>query len=307
MPQTAFYSINNDILSPLLGATLLLAFLIYNDAEVPNPRQGFWLGLAFAGTFLTKISNLPILAVAGAFVLWKIFELNRAGKLTAAAPSLAVLAATALLPIAGWMTWCKMNFGDFTGSILKIQFLNWTNKPFAQWFHHPMFTIKGFWYFISGNLSSLWQGEYLWHGRPLAFHDLNRFYVVFTLLMLLIVLIALNLPRVNFTRQQRLTAIYGFACVVASFAFFAVLSVKYDFHDCYYPSTAHPFFLSGRLMLGMLLPFLILIAIGLDRLTGSARDGFKFAVLVLVLIFMVAGEVSVDWNIFPNAYNWYHM
>jgi hypothetical protein len=43
-------------------------------------------GLALAATFLTKISNLPLLAVSGLVVLFKISRLAKAGKLRAAVP-----------------------------------------------------------------------------------------------------------------------------------------------------------------------------------------------------------------------------
>ncbi len=52
--------------------------------------------------------------------------------------------------MAAWMAWCKINFGDFTGSALKIQFLGWTHKPFAEWFHHPIFTRAGLLVFSEG-------------------------------------------------------------------------------------------------------------------------------------------------------------
>ena len=44
-----------------------------------------------------------------------------------------------------WLAWCKHAFGDFSGTAAKIQFLGWTHKPFAEWWHHPIFTPHGFW------------------------------------------------------------------------------------------------------------------------------------------------------------------
>ncbi len=306
MPQTTFYSLNNDVFSPLLFGAVFLSWLKFQDAEVPDPRQSFWLGLALAGTFLTKLSNLPLLVVMAVFIGWKIYRLARAGKLLAAQPSLGILAATALLPMAAWMAWCKMRFGDLTGSAQKIQFLGWTGKPFAEWFHHPIFTPKGFWTFISENFSTLWQGEFLWRLKPLALPGVDRFYVFMTLVLLLVALIVLWKFRQTLTSQQQSAAIFGFSCLVAMFAFFALLSVKYDFHDCFNPSRAHPYFTSGRLMLGMLIPFLLLLALGLDRLLDKV-PGLKFPVLAIVLAFMAASEIMVDWRIFPNPYNWFHM
>jgi hypothetical protein len=83
--------------------------------------------------------------------------------------------------------------------------------------------------------------------------------------------------------------------------------VQYDFHDCFYPSREHPFFVSGRLMLGMLVPFLLLFTYGLDRLLSRLQNSGKFAVLLAWLAFMLASEITIDKPIFGNAYNWFHL
>jgi hypothetical protein len=307
MPQSTFYAINNDIFSPLTFGAVFVLLLKCWEAERLPPRLALATGLALAATFLTKISNLPLLAVAGVFLAWKTVRLAQSGKLRASVPALAILAACAGLPMAAWMTWCKIIFGDFTGSVLKIQFLGWTNKPFAEWFHHPMFTPRGLWTFVSENLSTFWQGEILWQRRPLAIPGVNLFYVILTLVLLAIVLGALRRRSPGFTAAQRTAAWLAFACMAAMFAFFALLSVKYDFHDCFYPSREHPFFTSGRLMLGLLIPFLLLFASGLDQVLKKFTNATKFTVLAALLLFMLASEITIDWQIFPNEYNWFHL
>ena len=307
MPQTTFYAINNDILSPLTFGAAFVLLLKFWDAEKLSSRLAAAIGLALAATFLTKISNLPLLAVAGIFLIWKIIRLAQTGKLRASVPALGILAACAALPAAAWMARCKIVFGDFTGSVLKIQFLGWTNKPLAEWFHHPIFTASGFWYFLKGNLASFWQGEILWQRQPLAIPAVDWFYVLLTLLLLLVALAALLKRPAQFSAPQRTAAWFGFACLAAALAFFALLSVKYDFQDCFYPSREHPFFVSGRLLLGALVPFLILFAAGLDRALGKLGGNAKFTVLAALLIFMLASEITIDWKIFPNEYNWFHL
>ena len=234
-------------------------------------------------------------------------HLERQGKLPAARPALGILVASAGLPMAAWMAWCQTSFGDFTGSILKIQFLGWTQKPFLEWFHHPLFTPKGFWIFLSENLSTFWQGEFLWQRKPLAIPGVDRFYVLLTLALLLVALIVRCRQRTPLSAPERLAMDFGFACLLAMFAFFALLSVKYDFQDCFYPSRAHPFFTSGRLMLGLLIPFLVLFTFGLDRLLGKIGENTKFIILALLLLFMLGSEITLDWKIFPNDYNWFHL
>jgi hypothetical protein len=306
MPQTTFYAINNDILSPLAFGAVFVLLLKCWKAETLAPRLAAATGLALAAAFLTKISNLPLLAVAGTFLALKIFRLAQTGRLRASVASLAILAVCAGLPMAAWMAWCKITFGDFTGSVLKIQFLGWTNKPFAEWFHHPIFTTGGLWTFVSDNLSSFWQGEILWQRQPLAIPGVKLFYVLLTLAMLAIAATRLQKPASN-AAPAPAALWFSFTCLAAAFAFFALLSVKYDFQDCFYPSRAHPFFTSGRLMLGLLIPFLLLFAVGLDQAMKRFTVTAKFTVLATLLVFMLASEITTDWKIFPNEYNWFHL
>ena len=60
-------------------------------------------------------------------------------------------------------------------------------------------------------------------------------------------------------------------------------------------------------MLGMLIPFLLLFTCGLDRALGKFSSAAKFTILAALLAFMLASEITVDWAIFPNEYNWFHL
>jgi len=307
MPQTIFYAINNDILAPLTFGAAFLLLLKFWEIEIPNPRLAAATGLALAATFLTKISNLPLLAVAGLFLALKIFRLARTGKLQASASALWFLLVCAGLPMVAWLAWCKTNFGDFTGSAAKIHLLNWTDKPLAEWFQHPLFTASGLWLFLKGNLATFWQGELLWHRQPLASPGVDLIYVLLTLALLAFALMALLKRSTPLSTAQRTALWLAFASLAALFAFFALLSVKYDFQDCFYPSRAQPFFVSGRLLLGALVPTLILLVAGLDRVLGKFSERVKFIALAALLVCMVATEITLDWKIFPNEYNWFHL
>jgi branched-subunit amino acid transport protein len=307
LPQTIFYAINNDVLSPLIFGTAFLLLSNFWERETITNRHAAVTGLALAAAFLTKLSNLPLLAVAGFFLAWKIIPLAKTNGWKKAGAALGIFTACAALPIAAWLFWCKTNFGDFTGSALKIQFLGWTNKPFAEWFQHPIFTASGFWFFVKGNLATFWQGEMLWHREPLALPWLNVFYTLLTGGLLAVLLLVLGRRPAAFSSPQRTALWFGLACLAAMFTFLALLSVKYDFHDCFYPSREKPFFISGRLMLGMLVPFLILVAAGLDQLLGKFNLRVKFAVLATLLVFMLGTEFAANWPVFSNAYNWFHL
>jgi hypothetical protein len=307
MPQTAFYSITNDVLSPLCFGAAFLCLIRLWRAEIPGMKLGIATGLALAAAFLTKISNLPLLAVSAAWVLLKCWRLSKSGKLRASSPALAALALAAGLPAASWLVWCKLVYGDFTGSAAKIQILGWTHKPFADWWHHPIFTPQGLWLFVSENLASFWRGELVWHLKRLALPAVDAVYVITSICLLCVAMFAASSRFKLTTTTQRQALLLGLGIFLATFAFLGFLSIIYDFHDCPYPSRGHPYFTSGRLMLGALIPFLLLFIFGLDctmkRLSGTA----KFSILAVVILFMLASEIAADWPVFSCPYNWFHL
>lgn len=308
MPQSAFYSIGNDMLSALcFGAAFILLNQFLRE-ESPGARLGAALGLALAATLLTKMTNLPLVALAGAVLISKFFVLTKNGwKCRPPLAAWAMLLLCALLPTAGWLGWCKHGFGDFTGSELKIQLLGWTHKPFSEWWHHPIFTLHGVWFFASNLMASFWQGEFYWHGHPLAWRTIDVIYAALSIGSIVLALANLRFrpggtPSLQF--QVLWIALTGFVSVVT---FLAFLSLIYDFHDCFRPSREFPYFTSGRMMLGALIPFLLLFVFGLDRALNRFGDRIKFFVLGGLVSLMVVSEVAVNWPVFSSQYNWFHM
>ncbi len=308
IPQSAFYSIQNDALSPLTFGVAFICLVKLLRADIPGVRLGTFTGLALAAVFLTKISNLPLLAVSGAVVLFKISCLAKADKLRAAFPALAALALCAGLPIGGWLAWTKCHFGDFSGTASKIQFLGWTHKSFGEWWHHPIFTPHGLWTFVSGLMATFWQGEFLWHRQPLSLPVVDAIYAISSVGFVGVAVAALLSRSTGATGPQRQALGFGFCCVVAAAAFLGFLSIIYDFQDCFYPSRAHPYFTSGRLMLGALIPFLLLYLYGMDCALSWIKNRWaKPLVLAGLILFMLISEITIDRMIFSNAYNWFHM
>ncbi len=308
LPQSAFYSIQNDVLSPLCFGAAFICLVRLWRAEIPGARLGAAAGLALAATFLTKISNLPLLAVSGAVVLLKIGRLVKAEQLRAAGPALAALAVCAGLPAIAWLAWCKYNFGDFTGTVAKIQHLRWTPKPFSEWWHHPIFTPQGFWTFLSGLLATFWRGELLWHRRPLALPMVDVIYTLSSIFFIGAAVTALLSQSAVVATRQRQALWFGFWSFIAAVGFLGFLSIRYDFHDCFYPSRDHPYFTSGRLMLGALIPFLLLYLYGLDRVLFLVKNRWiRPLVLVGMISFMLISETIIDARLFPNACNWFHL
>jgi hypothetical protein len=306
-PQSAFYAVQNDVLSPLGFGAAFVCLVNFLRAEIPSARQGIFTGLTLAAVFLTKMTNLPLIAVAAAVVLLKIQRLAGARKFRAALPSVISLALCAGLPMEIWTTWCKYNFGDFTGTAIKIHYLHWTHKPFAEWWLHPIFTPHGLWTFLSELTGTFWEGEITWHRVLLVPPFMNA---PFTLLSFGFIGIALAALRPRFaaaTQPQREALWIGFWSFAGLVALFAFLSISYDFHDCPYPSREHPYFISGRLMLGALIPFLLLFVFGIDRALKKSGDRAKFLTLAGLVLFMVVSEIASDWPVFFSQYNWFHL
>src|SRR5437899_2611081 len=98
MPQTAFYSLNNDVPGALLvGAALcgLLSYLL--SAELKGYTFCVLTGLAVAAALLTKLSNhalVPLLVIA---ILQKLRQANSKGTLRRHLSSLGALAACSAL------------------------------------------------------------------------------------------------------------------------------------------------------------------------------------------------------------------
>ena len=302
LPQVAFYSICDDALSPLSFGAAFVCVLGWVRAKTPGIRLGALTGLTLAATFLTKMSNLPLLAVAFIVVFLKTFLMVRSHQFARILPSLLALLGCVLVPMAAWAAWCKIRFGDFTGLAGISQPLGWTIKPFSQWWSHPIFTPGGLWIFLSGNIATFWQDEKLWHGQPFSLASVDLTYTLITLFIVIIAMLNIKKPEAS----QRWALVFALAVMAAELASFGFSSIIYDFHYCVYPSRDFPYFVSGRLMLGALVPFLLLFSFGLDRALQKFGNIGKFFALAVFVAFMLGTEIAADWPIFQSQYNWYH-
>lgn len=307
IPQDAFYSIENDALSPVCFGLVLICLLRLWSVEVPDKKLGAITGLALAATYLAKLTNLPLLAVAAAVVVFKVISLVRARKLRPALPGLAWLGLCAGLPVAGWTFWCLANYGDLTGSADKMKLLTWTRKPFSLWWHHPIFTAGGCWTFVSQTLASFWRGEFTWYNQRLASPLADAIYIFSSLLFCAGALLGV-LPRSRASAPQRRAIWISLACFAATVLFFAWLSISLDFGDCYYPSQEYPYFTSGRLLTGALVPFAVVYVYGLERALRWTKRRWPFVLaLVCLCLLMTVSEIIVNRPAFSSAYNWFHL
>jgi hypothetical protein len=308
-PAQTFYSIQNDVLSPIcFGIAFILLMRLWR-VETPGIPLCSGIGLSLAAAYLTKLTNVPLIAAAGIFIALKIFQLIRKGTFRRSLPALSALFVCAAGPVAAWAAWMKIAFGDFTGSAAKLRFITWTPKPFSQWWHHPIFTPHGLWEFTSQLAYSFWQGaEIQWHANQLDQPAVNAVYVVLTMSLLAFALLSLFTRPKQIMDFQRQALWFCVGCLAAGVAFLAWLSIIYDFGICLDPSPQHPYLAEARLILGAMIPCLLLYLYGLNYLLRDAKKPWvKPFVLAVIILFMLVSEIAVDWTVFASQYNWYHL
>ena len=307
MPQNAFYSIENDVASPLFFGLTFYFLIRWLGAESPSAGLGAALGLAFAAAFLSKMTNIPLLAITAVVVFFKAWQHIRQGKGRETARALGGFLYCTGLPAIAWIAWCEVHFGDATGTAVRNQYLSWTVKPFSQWWHHPIFSPGGLWTYLSGEVGTFWQGEIMWHGYSLRLPGTDNLYTVLTLVLLAATLPALLWRSSNGPLAQTRVLQLALAYFVAELGFFGLMSIVYDYHNCFNPSPKHPYFMAGRMMLGALIPFLLVFVYGLDRLLSRFGRAIKFVTLIAMVAAMLSLEIVSDRILFTSPYNWYHL
>lgn len=306
LPQTAFYSLGNDTISALCFGATFICLLKWLHRERPSVLLGATTGLAFAAAYLAKVTNFPLLIVTLGVLSLKAFQNVRERKWPAVAPAFMAFLGCAVPLIGCWMLWSKLHFGDLTGSKLNTQFFALTIKPFADWWHHPIFSPSGIWTYLSGQMTTFWQGQFMWHYQFLMLPGTDIFYTALSLGLFAAALTRLS-SRSNPDAFQRHALWLSMVCFMILLLFFAILSVIYDFSGCPDPTPAHPYFREGRLMIGALVPFMLIMAYGLDRVLNGLKTTTKFITLSTLIAIMFAVEIGTDWPAFSNPYNWFHL
>jgi len=307
-PQDIYYSIQSDTLSPLCFGAAFVGLVRWLQTDTPGPRLGALTGLALAASWLVKISDLPLVAVAILAVLIQSSRRAREGKLRAALPSLVLMLICAALPIGAWCLWSQHVFGDPTGSSAKIQLLGWTRKPFLHWWPHPIFTPSGFWSYWSELMALFWRGEFVWGRRPLAMPAVDAFYGISSLLLPAAAVASLVWKRSDMTSGQRQALWLSAGSFAAAVALLGLTSIAFDFGNCFYPSPAHPYVTSGRLLCGALIPFLLLYAHGLDKAFGPVKSGAaRMLALGGIVLLITISEYVLNLPAFSSEYNWFHL
>jgi Predicted membrane protein (DUF2142) len=314
IPQNVFCAMNNDVLSPVCFGGLFLCVLQWLRKDPPSLLLGTVTGVAIASTYLTKLSNLPLIVVAVVVIL------ARLGAIVRRSPRAGLIVLTALLlcaavPICSWMVWLKLQFGDVSGSTAKITFLDWTRKPFVEWWQHPIFSPHGLWVFWSDLIATFWRGEVEWHGKRFDWQMADGLYAISSLVFIAAAVFGLrkSFALSAFQRQAIAVAILIFA---AGVAFLVLLSIQFDFGSCVNPSRSHPYFTSGRLLSGAIIPFALSYVYGISCLCRFVTSRFRqtrwidttspLVVLGAIVLFSQASEILITQPVFASEHNWFH-
>ncbi len=307
-PQDVFYCINSDTLSPLLfGAAFYLLIKLYLS-DFYNYRLCLLSGIFVAATFLTKLSNIAIVWMAILIAVLKIIKINTREKASGQSLRILFMLIVAGLPMIIWLGRNYFLLGDPLGVAVKINLLGWTRQPFGEIWRHPIFTPKGIAIFWNDLMPTFWRGEIVWHLRPIVSKKLDIFFSMSSLVFISAAAIASLFKKSAFSGGKRFIINMSFSVFLFSVIFLAGLSTFYDFGTCFAPSRHYPYFTSGRLMLGILIPFLILYVEGLSVVLGCIKQFLKPITAIMIIVASITCvEILLTWRIFGVAYNWFHM
>jgi hypothetical protein len=303
-PQDTLFYVTPDVLSPLLGGACFALSL----GLARRPERGALVyaaaGLALAAALLTKWTNAALWAAAAAASLHAIAHALPRGAWRRFAGRLALQWTLAIAPVLFWCERSLRLYGDATGTSLKVARLGWGRKPVAEWLEHPIFTPSGLWEFVTGLIPTFWRGELAWHRTDLALPAIDTLYTASTLLLLVLALAGLR------GREPGRFLAEGLASLALAVAtgLLGLLSLVFVFDATTNPSASRPYFLQGRLISGVLLPFLLLYVRGLEVATARLPARVLGAAAIVALALAVSiSELALTWPVFASQYNLFHL
>jgi hypothetical protein len=303
-PQDVFYSINPDALSPLLFALFSLMLLrIYLD----NKSWDYYLiaGLIGAALFLTRMPNISVCVLVLAITLFKIKNIHKDKPFARSIIYSGILLTSFALPVGLWMLRNYSLTGSFTGASDKIKFWGWTLKPFNQLWNHPFFIGNGFSHFFIELTKSFWRGELVWHFKPISSSSADLFYIVSSALFFSVCVIALISGYKKVNHNYRIIIVMSFITIGASVFLLAFSSLLYDFHNSFTPSRASPFFIAGRVISSVILPFAIIYIDGYWKLFGLLSRRYAMMIIILILVAITISEFWMTKDVFSSQYNFF--
>ncbi len=302
LPQDTFYSIQNDVLSPVCYAITLLTLLPFFKSEPVSYRQALYTGFMLSLTVLVKTSSLPLLPLVLIFVLTKLLrDIRQYGFTQNIKKTYSLFYLSALLPLSLWFARNMFTFGDLTASQSKIEYLHWSYKPVSEWLNTSFFTAEGLYSFYTEIMVSFWRGELVWSSKRLASPMADLFYLASSFLFFAAAIIGLHRVKDPLQKNFNRFNVWSFICLLL---FMILLSLLFDFGDCAYPSRQHPYFASGRLLSAALVPFLIVYLSGFEIIFGWIKnEKARLALLGCIAVLITWSEFIVNRVVFESNYN----
>jgi hypothetical protein len=225
-------------------------------------------------------------------------------------PRVLMMIAAAAVPLVIWISLNYYNLGDLTGTTEKINHLGWTAKSFSELGEHPIFTPRGIIEFSRELTESFWRGEFIWRGNELASEIADAMYVLTTLLFGLAGFINIISKRNSLSFDNKIFN-YLHLCIVLLYGLFlAILSIRYDYGNCHYPSKEFPYLVSGRLILASLVSFSIIYVKGVEFLAVKiSRRIDPIIIVFLIVAYSACSEIAItlEGGVFASPYNFFHL
>ena len=303
-PLDVFHYVTADSLAPLTGGLAFVLALRCGLEPDRRPRDFALAGVATAAAFLTK-STLIVMVGLLVGVSVRVARGEAPGR--ARALRLAMLWAALALPVGGWLLRTHALTGSLLGTASKVEGLGWGIRPLAEWAAHPLFAPAGAWAFLSELVPIFWRGEVVWHRAVLALPAADACYGVTTAIFGLAALTCWR-RRAPAARAVEAASLF---CVVGAVAVLAVLSLRFAFSETTNPSASHPYFVQGRLVSGVWLPFAVFYTRGVERLCSALpvawRDRAAAALIALVALVALGSELWLSLPAFGSPYNFFHL
>jgi hypothetical protein len=306
LPQDALYYVTGDAFSPLLGGLGFLLVLGLLRRPASGAGAALVAGLVCAAAFLCKYPSAAIL-VACLFctgVAWRTAPEQRPP-----APRWLLFWAVVLVPALFWLGRNQLLGGDLTGTAFKVERLGWGRKSVAEYWDHPIFTASGAAIFITDLIPRFWRGELVWQQRELAWRAADLLYTVTSLVF--VALAALGLRRAGRARDARVAEGAALVALLSGVAMLAVLSLLFVFGETTSPSADYPYFVQGRLISAVLVPFALLYVRGIEEATAWLPRrwavGAGWGLLGAVVGLAFVSELALTGPVFSSAYNWFHL
>jgi len=310
-PMDVFCYVTSDALSPLVaGIGFFLALRLIDPRQQGRCRSHAVVAVMMALAFLSKYTNVALLAACGLCTAIALRLRPEARRLHGEGGCLLGMWAFIAASCGAWLLRNLLVFGDLTGTAYKIERMGWGRKPLALYLDHPLFTISGVRTFFGELIPLFWRGELAWYREPVASSLADGVYTVTTVVF--VVLAAWGIGRAARPRTARLAEAVALFAVLTAVAILAGLSLPYVFHEKSNPSAQLPYFIQGRLISGVLVPFLLLYVRGVAVATSHLPTARVAAIaswvcLLAVACVAVVSEVWLHWVVVTSEYNLFHL